>query len=210
MEEDTFAALFLKQSTIQNWKTGSLIRIWTPDTGIYYVLEGSVYIVRLLKNGTRSILHVLGKNNLFFENRYFHHHTRTTAIYAAAPTRTAYLPPETVDRLFASSLDFCHLLIRSMSEKTLRSGKHSVDSNRLCPETRMLAVLYELACGQEGGRTSCVRITQATLADFVGKHPVNTNITLKRLEEAGFLRLKRGAIELDLERMEEALSSEED
>lgn len=209
MEERSFAALFLDQATIQDWKTGSLIRIWTPDTGIYYILEGSVHINRLLKNGSRSIIHVLGKNSLFFENRYFHHHTRTTAVYAAAPTRTAYLAPDVVDRLYATSLEFCHLLIRSMSEKTLRNGKHRVDSNRLCAETRMLAVLHELASAQEGGPASCVHITQVTLADFVGIHPVTANITLKRLEEAGFLRLGRATIELDLPRMEAALSAEE-
>lgn len=209
MGEDTILQLLLEHSVIQRFDAGSLIRIWTPDTGIYYILEGNVHIIRLLKNGSRSIIHILGRDMLFFENRYFHHGTRTTAAYAVSPTKTAYLSPKNVEYLLATSLDFCHILIRNMSKKGLNSGKNSVDSCHLCAETRMLAVLYELACAQDGCRSSSVRITQATLADIVGKHPVNTNITLKRLEQAGFVRLKRGAIELDLERMEAALSSQE-
>lgn len=209
MGEDNKLTLILENAVLQNWNAGDLIRIWTPDTGIYYILEGNVHIIRLLKNGSRSILHILGRDMLFFENRYFHRGTRTTAAYAVSPTKTAYLPPQSVEHLLATSLDFCHLLIRNMSKKGMNSGKNRVDNCHLCAETRMLAVLHELACAQDGGRVSSVHITQATLADIVGKHPVNTNIILKRLEQAGFVRLKRGAIELDLERVEAALSSQE-
>lgn len=210
MGEDNKLTLILEKAVLQNWNSGDLIHIWTPDTGIYYILEGNVHIIRLLQNGSRSILHILGRDMLFFENRYFHRGTRTTAAYAvSSPTKTAYLAPQSVEHLLATSLDFCHLLIRNMSKKGLNSGKNSVDNSHLCAEARMLAVLHELACAQDGPPSSVLHITQATLADIVGKHPVNTNIILKRLEQAGFVRLKRGAIELDLERVEAALSSQE-
>lgn len=209
MEPATSDKAFLDYAVVQIWNPGDMIHIWTPDTGIYYILRGTVHIVRLFENGSRSILHILDHDNFFFENRYFNHGTRTTSAYAATSVKTAYLSPENVEFLLSTSLGFCHTLIRTMSRKNFSLGKAIADNSHTCATMRMLTVLYELSCEQDGSHSSIIRITQATLADFIGKHPVNTNIILKRLEQAGFIRLKRGSIELNLESIENALRHQE-
>lgn len=208
MDKSSQRELFLAHSAVQDWQSGDMIRIWTPDTGIYYILDGTVHIMRVFPDGSHSLLHILEKDASFFETRYFHHGTRTTVAYAASRARTAYLSPENVQRLLATSLEFCHFLLRNMSWKNFSIGRSLAGKDRKSTGLRLLAVLHELSCGQDG-RSPVVRITQATLADFVGKHPVTTHISLKRLERAGFVRLKRGAVELDLERVEAALGTQE-
>ena len=205
MDTDSAAWPFLEHAVVRSWKSGALIHMWTPASGIFYVLSGTVHVVRLLESGERSILHVVGKDNFFFENRYFHPHPRTSVAYAAADTQTAYLSPEKVEFLLGTSLAFCHALIDDMSRKNLNSGKNIVDACRRDPEFRLLSALYGLSCRKGDAPVRRLRITQSCLAEYVGKHPVTINKILRKLEEQGFLHLGRGSITLEVERIIEEL-----
>ena len=205
MDTDAATWPFLDHAVVRRWKSGALIHMWSPDSGIFYVLSGRVHVIRLLENGSRNILHVVGKGNFFFENRYFHPHPRASVAYAAADTQTAYLPPEVVETLLGSSLEFCRALIDDMSRKNMNSGSNIVDACRRDPEFRLLSALYGLSCREGDSPLRTLHITQACLAEYVGKHPVTTNKILRKLEEQGFLKLGRGAITLELERILEEL-----
>ena len=209
MNNPSLPLSLLEHAVVQDWKNGDAIHMWTPESGIFYVLHGTVHVVRLLENGGRSILHALGKNNFFFENRYFHPHTRTSVAYAASDTQTAYFTPKKVEFLLNSSLEFCRILIYNMSLKNLNSGKNIVDNRHSNPEFMLLSALYDLNRQKEDRRSRSLRITQASLAEYVGKHPVTTNNILKLLEQKGFVTLGRGIITLNMEQISATLKNRE-
>lgn len=200
----------LEHAVVQNWKNGDAIHMWTPESGIFYVLHGTVHVVRLLENGGRSILHAVGRDNFFFENRYFHPHSRTSVAYAASDTQTAYFPPEKVEFLLNSSLEFCRILICNMSRKNLNSGKNIVDNRHSKPGFMLLSALYDLSREKEDSSTHTLHITQANLAEYVGRHPVTTNKILKLLEQKGFITLGRGVITLNMEQIFAVLKKQQE
>ncbi|MCH5276567.1 MAG: Crp/Fnr family transcriptional regulator [Desulfovibrionaceae bacterium] len=188
----------LEHAVIQNWKNGETIHMWTSESGIFYVLYGTVYIIQLLENGGRSILHVVEKDRFFFENRYFHPHTRISAAYAVSDTQTAYFTPEKIEFLLNTSLEFCKILIYNMALKNLNSGKNILNSRNSNPEIMVLNALYDLLLQKKDSNSNSLRITQATLAEYVGRHPVTTNKILKLLERKGLITLGRGVITMNL------------
>ncbi len=200
----------LEHAVVQNWKNGDAIHMWTPESGIFYVLHGTVHVVRLLENGGRSILHAVGRDNFFFENRYFHPHSRTSVAYAASDTQTAYFPPEKVEFLLNTSLEFCRILIYNMARKNLNSGKNIVDNRHSNPEFMLLSALYDLSREKEDSSTHTLHITQANLAEYVGRHPVTTNKILKLLEQKGFITLGRGVITLNMEQIFAVLKKQQE
>ena len=200
----------LEHAVVQDWKNGDAIHMWTPESGIFYVLHGTVHVVRLLENGGRSILHAVGRDNFFFENRYFHPHSRTSVAYAASDTQTAYFPPEKVEFLLNTSLEFCRILIYNMARKNLNSGKNIVDNRHSNPEFMLLSALYDLSREKEDSSTHTLHITQANLAEYVGRHPVTTNKILKLLEQKGFITLGRGVITLNMEQIFAVLKKQQE
>ncbi len=208
MDKKCDFASFFKYARIENWESGELICYWTPDTGIYYIISGIIHITRILPSGSHRIIHILGKDNFFFENRYFYAATRATAAYVATAAQTACFSAANVEELLSSSPNFCRALIMNMARKNLTIGEKLVNSAHICAETHMLSILYDLARIQNDIPVNTIRITQAKLSDIVGKHPVNVNIILKKLECAGYIKLRRGAIELKLDSIESALASQ--
>ena len=200
----------LEHAVVQDWKNGDAIHMWTPESGIFYVLHGTVHVVRLLENGGRSILHAVGRDNFFFENRYFHPHSRTSVAYAASDTQTAYFPPEKVEFLLNTSLEFCRILIYNMARKNLNSGKNIVDNRHSNPEFMLLSALYDLSREKEDSSSRTLHITQANLAEYVGRHPVTTNKILKLLEQKGFITLGRGVITLNMEQIFAVLKKQQE
>lgn len=186
---------------IRFWNSGDIIHMYTPGTGIFYVLSGRVYIIRLLENGTRSILHVADKGKFFFENRYFVSHVRTSMAYAVTQTVTAYFPPEKVEWLIDNSPQFCRAMFQNMAMKNLNMAGAVVETCHFTAEHRLLNALYALSYQAENHQSSVLHMTQSELAEYVGKHPVTVNKTLKILEAKGFIKIRRGNIILELDKI---------
>lgn len=171
-----------------------------PADTIHFVVQGRVIARRSTVEGARLAYGVLGPGDAFGEiGLLTPERRRSTTIEAVEPTVTMSLSYADFDLLRAHHPGvealLVHLLVSRVGRLTdgLLEALHVPADRRVARRILDLVGAYEEA-GRSGSGEVTVPLTQTDLAELSGVTRPTANRVLRRLEEAGTVELRRGAL----------------
>lgn len=161
------------------------------------VLEGRLAVRRGTAAGDTVVLAVVGPGELLGEMALLSPQARrTTSVAALEPAVTLAFGFADIDALRRRHPTVDRLLLGLLAARVRRLSDHLVEALHLPADQRVLRRLDELCAtyGAAPDGTVVVTLTQAEVGELAGASRPVTNQVLRRLEDAGVVRLGRGAL----------------
>lgn len=168
-----------------------------PGGAFHLLARGRVAVRVSTPDGEVVTLSVLGPGDFFGEQALLGpRHERTASVVALEPVETLSMDGARFDQLRRANPSVEHLLVEVLAAQVRRLTAHLLEALYLPAEQRTLRRLLELLGRYAGGAPLVVPITQEDLATMAGTTRPTVNRVLRRMEEAGAVRLSRGRIEI--------------
>jgi CRP-like cAMP-binding protein len=168
-----------------------------PADTIHFVVQGRVIARRSSVDGSRLAYGVLGPGEAFGEiGLLTAERRRSTTIEAVEPTVTMSLSYADFDRLRAKHPGVEALLVRLLAARVGRLTDGLLEALHVPADRRVARRILDLAgaYGTAGTGEATVLLTQSDLAELSGVTRPTANRVLRRLEAAGAVALRRGAL----------------
>lgn len=170
-----------------------------PFDAYYFLCEGSVKLIKVLKNGEQIILDVLEPFsfiNLIPEREGSRH--ACTAVTVTESAQVAYIKEVRFNTLLRQYPALGFAIARYFSAK-LRTIGRLLACMKLPVRERLLAYLAGKMAVDQPERNRCVmhlHVTQRELAEIIQTTPESLSRSIRTLREEGILRISKGAIEV--------------
>lgn len=193
----------LQGASLRRLEAGqSLFRRGDPPCGLYAVLDGSLRIGAVSKNGKEALLTLVEPSVWFGEISLFDNLPRTHDALAEGPATLLHVPQQSLLQLLAEQPLYWRDFALLLSQK-LRLAFIALEDMSLLPAAPRLARrLLQMAEGYGAARDPrhVLQLPQEQLALLLAISRQTTNQILQELQAQGILRLTYGEIEiLDLD-----------
>jgi CRP/FNR family cyclic AMP-dependent transcriptional regulator len=168
-----------------------------PADAVFYILEGTVRLTVLSKNGKEAILAILGEGEFFGEGSLGGQGLRMGT--ASAMTHCQLLRINKKSMALALHRDsVSDLFIGCLLARNVRIEQDLVDQLFNSSEKRLARVLLLLShYGEDGMQETAIRkINQGTLAEMVGTTRSRVNFFMNRFRTSGFINYGRDGIQV--------------
>ncbi|MFO0723088.1 MAG: Crp/Fnr family transcriptional regulator [Myxococcota bacterium] len=202
----------LDAAVLERFAAGAvLFQRGDPPSGLCAVLEGALRVSSLSESGEESLLILLGAPAWFGEISALDRQPRTHDAAADVASVILRISQEALEEIGARQPELWRALGVLASHK-LRLAFETMEDLAMLPLARRLARrLAMMAVGygeQRGGSFRQLELSQDQLAQMLWTSRQSVNAILKDLEQRGFIRVSRGAIEiLDYQSLERAYES---
>lgn len=169
-----------------------------PADGLYGVVSGSIKVSSTGLDGREAVLTVLSPGSWFGEISLFDGLPRTHDAHASGPTELVMIPRKGFQELLERRPElyphFMRLLCRRirLSFAMLEDSALLPLSSRLAKRLLMHAHNYEQT--DQGSNQATIQLSQESLGLMLNSSRQSINKLLKRLEQAGWLRVHYGQI----------------
>lgn len=189
-------ALLLAHARLRRFsEDGALYRVGDLSKALYCVVEGEIHFVNFPEIGRQLLNYVVGPGGWFGELGLIDGEPRPHDAVFIAPCAALIISAEEFDALTREA----PLIYRDIARLTylhLRTALvHMAGALMLPPERRLARWLEHFAVEVAPGANG-KRISQEDLAGAVGVSRQTASKILKKLESAGVLRVRYGAIEI--------------
>jgi len=168
-----------------------------PGGAFHLLARGRVAVRVSSPGGDVVTLSVLGPGDFFGEQALLGpRHERTASVVALEDVETWSMDSARFDQLRRANPSVEHLLVEVLAAQVRRLTAHLLEALYLPAEQRTLRRLLELLGRYGGGAPVVVPITQEDLATMAGTTRPTVNRVLRRMEQAGAVRLSRSRIEV--------------
>jgi CRP/FNR family transcriptional regulator len=175
--------------------------------GFYVVESGTVKVYKLSAGGREQVLHHVGRGEAFGEVALFAGRTYPASATALGPARILFFPKKAFLELVSAKPSLALNMIATLAMR-LRGFARLVEALSLKDAgSRLAAYLLELSRKQASLSVS-LPVTKAELAARLGTAQETLSRSLRRLREAGLLKVAGRSITiLEPERLEEIAES---
>jgi CRP-like cAMP-binding protein len=158
---------------------------------LFEILEGHVAIVRLSTEGEETLMAIFGPGACVGEQGMIARHPRITGARACGPVRLAALNRAAFDRLRRDHPEITERLLEFVADRLRRTVALMAEHYCFSLRERLLRRLLILAqdCGHVAldGVEIDVRLSQETLAQWVGASRQRVNAALRSLQREGLI-----------------------
>lgn len=182
-------------SNIKSYAKGEMIFFDTePYTGFYIVLDGSVKIFKILKDGREHIIHFIYPFNTFAEVPLFEQYDKIINDELTYPANSMAMEENTKLILIRSSVFYglleknktmCLKIISGLAKKLRHLNKH-IESLSIDVPRRLAGYLLELKKSKGSNNSDeCIElpISKHDLASYLGTIDETLSRTLKKFQE---------------------------
>ncbi len=179
---------------------------------LYIVKDGKVRILSLSDKGTETILHILKPGAIFGELLLSEERRALTAITGTDVTVTV-IPKGSFVELLTSIPIVPRNFIRLLSRRLAKVEKEFADFGHTWSYHRLSRVLLEL-CDEHGQETPKgtlipLRLTHEDIANLIGTTRETVTTQLNKFRRLGLLKLQKGFLVVNRNRLEEFGRSED-
>lgn len=187
-------------SGIKTYNKGEMIFFDTePYAGFYIVLEGSVKIFKILKDGREHIIHFVYPNNTFAEVPLFEQFEKIKKEEFTYPANSMAIEDDTRLMLIRASVFYnliekdnkISLKIISGLAKKLRHLNNHIESISLDVPKRLAKYIFEeFKKSGSSEKAFDIHISKHDLAAYLGTIDETLSRTLKKFQDEGILEVK--------------------
>jgi CRP/FNR family cyclic AMP-dependent transcriptional regulator len=176
------------------------------STDVFFILEGSVRVNSIARNGREVIFSDLAVGDVFGEFAAVDHQPRSARLVALSDCLLARMTAERFFELLRENNSVAVHLIRLLVAKVRRTSERMFEMSALGLRERLRRELLRLAeQGTRSGDSVIIRPapTHQDLSALIGSHREAVTKELNRLEHARIVEVKRGEIRiLDMRALE--------
>jgi CRP-like cAMP-binding protein len=177
-------------------------------SGLFIVLRGEAKTRIVLPDDRQITFHIFGPGSYFGMHSLLAEDKRSTDAVAVTDCDTLFFPRDDFLAFLNTHPEATHELLHVMARMYRSATQRMQDLALLDVRTRVAKELVHLAAGTRRSELSnsevCLSISQNELASLVGATRESTNKWLRFLENEGWIRLRRGNIDvLDVDKLEE-------
>ncbi|EPR37494.1 transcriptional regulator, Crp/Fnr family [Desulfovibrio sp. X2] len=157
--------------------------------GLYGVLEGRVKIAKLSPTGKEQILHILGPGELFAEVPVFAGKSYPATAAAVDDSRLLFIPRRAFRDMLAGDPDLAMGMLAILSTR-LREFARKIEALSLKEVPERLAAHLLLLRGEQDSDRLRLDLPKGQLAALLGTIPETLSRVLKKMAEAGYIRVE--------------------
>lgn len=199
LDEDELDKIFSRAS-VRKYSKGEMIFFDTePYIGFYIVVEGSVKIFKILKDGREHILYFIKPYNTFAEVPLFEQYEKIRKEEFTYPANSMALEDNTVLILIRSSQFYnllennnhiCIKIIAGLAKKLRHMNKH-IESISLDVPKRLAKYILEASSvpGLKKADQIELTISKHDLSSYLGTIDETLSRTFKKFQEDGILKV---------------------
>jgi CRP/FNR family transcriptional regulator len=186
------------RASIKKYNKGEMIFFDTePYSGFYIVVEGSVKIFKILKDGREHILYFIYPYNTFAEVPLFEQYEKIKKEEFIYPANSMALEDDTVLILIRSASFYslieknnhiCIKIISGLAKKLRHMNKH-IESISLDVPKRLAKYLLEECKSEKIKSADCIELTisKHDLSAYLGTIDETLSRTLKKFQDDGLI-----------------------
>jgi CRP/FNR family transcriptional regulator, dissimilatory nitrate respiration regulator len=176
--------------------------------GIYIVETGKIKVFKLSLDGKEQILHIYGPGHTFGEVPVFQGKSFPASAMTLEPAGIIFLPRDRFVELIASAPALAMNMLADLSRR-LRDFTVQIEALSLKEvPARLAAYILTLSREHKNARRVSLPISKAQLSNLIGTTPETISRMLKKMGDAGLIKVETRTIEiLDKEGLEELFDS---
>ncbi|MFU8769772.1 MAG: Crp/Fnr family transcriptional regulator [Desulfotignum sp.] len=164
--------------------------------GIYIVETGKIKVFKLSLDGKEQILHIYGPGHTFGEVPVFQGKSFPASAMALEPSGIIFLPRERFVALIATTPALGMNMLADLSRR-LRAFTVQIEALSLKEvPARLAAYFLTLSKEQKNKKKVRLPISKAQLSNLIGTTPETVSRMLKKMGDAGLIRVQTRTIEI--------------
>ncbi|MFZ1321242.1 MAG: Crp/Fnr family transcriptional regulator [Ignavibacteria bacterium] len=194
-------------SNIKTFDKGEMIFFDTePYIGFYIVIEGSVKIFKISKDGREHVIHFIFPANTFAEAPLFEHYEKIKREEFTYPANSMALESNTKLMLIRSDVFYnlleknktiCFKMLSGLSKKLRHLNSHIDSISQGVPRRLAKFLLDELKLSSEKSKSTIeLKISKHDLASYLGTIDETLSRCLKKLQENKVIIVKGKKIQI--------------
>jgi len=164
--------------------------------GLYVVMSGQVKIFKLSLEGREQIIHIYGPGEPFGEVPVFEGGRFPANAEATADSRVLFVPRDGLRRLLENDSTLAMNMLAALSRKLRRFTVKLENLTLKETPQRVAAYLLDLSDRSGGAAEVTLDISKGHLAGLLGTAQETLSRVLKRLSEAGLIRVRGKHIDI--------------
>lgn len=164
--------------------------------GIYIVETGKIKVFKLSLDGREQILHIYGPGHMFGEVPVFQGKSFPASSMTLEPSNIIFLPRDRFVALISTTPALSMNILADLSRR-LRAFTIQIEALSLKEvPARLAAYILTLSKEQKNPVRVHLPISKALLSNLIGTTPETTSRMLKKMGDAGLIRVQTRTIEM--------------